>query len=164
MDPHLQPIELAFKSQESALSLREALRIHRAHIPELVEVEDEPQDALQELFAGHDVVHCLWGLGTTVGEEIRVDLYSLFGTTIGLRRYWAYITHPVVTKVIKETTPLAAVPAILISLCRLPWIWLNTRRMQRWDFDGWRIHLERPLCEIRAEYEIRVDTVAFAQR
>ena len=157
MNTHLQPLDLAFKPQDAALTLREALVIHRAHIPELVEVAEEPEDTLQELFAGHDVVHCLFGLGTTVGEEIRVDLYSLFGTTIGLKRYWSYITHPVVTKVIKETTPLAALPAIALSLLRMPLIWLKTRSMKRWDFDGWGAYLDRPLHEIRHEHGIVVD-------
>ena len=150
MNPHLQRQNLSFKVQESNLSLREALVIHRAHIPELIEVAEEPQGALQELFAGHDVVHCLWGLGTSVGEEIRVDLYSLFGTTIGLKRYWGYITHPTVATLIKETTPLAAIPSILLSIGRAPWIWWKTRRITRWNFDEWRSHLDRPLTDIRA--------------
>ena len=157
MNVHLHPIPLSFKPQTATLTLREAVKIHRAHIPELVEVAEEPQDALQELFASHDVIHCLFGLGTSVGEEIRVDLYSIFGTTLNLKRYWGYITHPVVTKVIRETTPLAALPSIVISICRLPWIWLKTKSMKRWDFDGWRLHLDRPLCEIRKDYAIVVD-------
>lgn len=157
MNIHLHPIPLAFKPQDAELSLREALQIHRAHIPQLVDVPDEPQDMLEELFAGHDVVHCIFGLGTSVGEEIRVDLYSLFGTTLSVKRYWSYITHPVVTKVIQETTPLAALPSIGWSILRLPWIWFRTRRMKRWDFDGWRKHLDRPLFEIRQDYGIQVD-------
>ncbi len=148
---------LSFKAQDARLSLREALREHRASIPDLVPVPEDPVEELDALFAGHDTVHCLFGLGTTTAEEVRVDAYSVLATTLTLRRYLTYVSHPVVAKVIWETTTLAALPWIGVSVLRIPWIWWRTRRMTRWDFDAWRDYLDRPLVDIRTEYGIRVD-------
>jgi hypothetical protein len=151
---------LSFKAQDAGITLRDALKEHRSHIPALVPVPEDPVDALDVLFAGHDVVHCLFGLGTTTAEEVRVDAYSVIATTLSLRRYLLYVSHPAVAKVIWETTTLATLPGIALSVLRIPAIWWRTRRMKRWDFDAWRGHLDRDLASIRSEYGIRVDGVA----
>ena len=156
-DPRVKPIALTFKAQDSGLTLREALAEHRAHIPGLVDVPEEPETELDELFAGHDTIHCLFGLGTTTAEEVRVDAYSVVASTLSFPRYLTYVSHPVVSKVIWETTTLGTLPHILISVLRIPLIWWRTRGMARWDFDGWRDHLDRPLADIRREFGIRVD-------
>jgi len=156
VDPRVVPIPLTLKRADSPQTLREALGEHRANIPDFVEVDMVRASEIDRLFAGHDVIHCLFGLGSSVGEEIRVDTYTLCATTMSFRRYWAYITHPVVTKVLRETTTLASIPSILWSLCLVPWIWLRTRRVAKWDFDGWEEHLDTPLTTLRAELRIRL--------
>ena len=150
-------MDLSFKSQHASLTLREALAEHRSHIPGLVPVPDDPVDELDELFAGHDTIHCLFGLGTTTAEEVRVDAYSVLASTLSLPRYLVYVSHPVVASVIWQTTTLATLPHILVSMLRIPLIWWRSRQFKQWDFDGWREHLDRPLVDIRAEYGIRVD-------
>ena len=158
MDRKVVPIDLAFKRSDTTRTLREALAEHRAHIPGLVETPDDPVDPLDVLFTGHDVVHCLFGLGTTTAEEVRVDAYSVIATSLSFPRYLAYVSHPAVSKVIRETTTLATLPHIGISILRNPVIWWRTRRMKRWDFDGWNAHMDRRLVDIRADYGIRVDS------
>jgi hypothetical protein len=148
---------LSYRQQHASITLREALREHRAHIPFVVDVPEEPETELEELFAAHDAVHCLFGLGTTAAEEILVDVYCMVATTLDWKRYIAYVTHPTVAAVIWESTTLASVPAALVSLARIPVVWLRTRRSETWDFDGWRAHLDRPLAEIREEFGIVVD-------
>ena len=144
------------KRADSPQTLREALLEHRAKIPDFVEVDMTSASEIDRLFAGHDVIHCLYGLGSSVGEEVRVDTYTLCATTMTLRRYWAYMTHPVVTKVLRETTTLASIPSMLWSLCLVPWIWLRTRRVVKWDFDGWEEHLDTRLTTLREKLGIRI--------
>ena len=156
IDPRVTPVPLNLKRTDTPQTLREALEEHRANIPGYVEVDMARASELDRLFAGHDVVHCLFGLGSSVGEEIRVDTYTLCATTMTLRRYWAYMTHPVVTRVLRETTTLASVPSIGWSLCLTPWIWLCTRRMTRWDYDDWQRHLDTPLTTLRARLGIQL--------
>lgn len=151
------PARLSYRAQDTTTTLREALREHRAHIPYVIDVPDEPTSELEELFAAHDAVHCLFGLGSTAAEEILVDVYSLVATTLDWRRYIAYVTHPTVVAVIHRSTTLAAVPAALVALARIPLVWLRARRATTWEFDGWRAYLDRPLGEVRAELGIRVD-------
>ena len=115
-------MDLSFKSQHASLTLREALAEHRSHIPGLVPVPDDPVDELDELFAGHDTIHCLFGLGTTTAEEVRVDAYSVLASTLSLPRYLVYVSHPVVASVIWQTTTLATLPHILVSVLRIPLI------------------------------------------
>ena len=156
VDRRVVPIALTLKRADSPQTLREALREHQSNIPDFVEVDMTSASEIDRLFAGHDVIHCLFGLGSSVGEEIRVDAYTLCATTMTLRRYWAYMTHPVVTKVLRETTTLASAPSILWSFCLVPWIWFRSLRIVKWNFDGWEEYLDTPLTTLRAQLRIQL--------
>lgn len=156
----VSPPPPSYRRVDTRATLREALTEHHASTPALVEVPSADEGELSEidaLFAGHDACHALFGLGSTVGDEIRVDTWTLFATTMSVRRYLAYMTHPVTTKVLRETTTWRSVPAILGALLDVPRIALRARRMRRvWDFDGWRAWVDTPLSELRARFGVEV--------
>jgi hypothetical protein len=152
VDMRVEALPLDYKRHDTNQTLREALREHRANITGLVDITDKSHadmSKIDALFAGHDVIHCLFGLGSSVGEEIRVDTYTICASTMTFRRYLEYMTHPSVLRVLRETTTLASLPSILWSILRIPGIWWKTRSISRWDFDGWEPHLDTPLVEIR---------------
>lgn len=110
------------------------------------------------MLRSHDASHVVFGLGTSLRDEIAADFVALLATDVGLGCYVrcvflspegraqtrAALGHPLALLLAGgRATPLA-----------LRLIWRALRRRPRWP---WRISdelFERPLCELRARFGI----------
>lgn len=135
------------------MTLGEALASHRRTVPGLLGDAGDP--ALAALFAGHDACHVVFGCSTALRDEARVDAWTVLGSTMTLRRYVAYLTHPDVVALLMSYPVSTQVWTLLVFLVDLPRVALGSLRLRRrWDFDAWESHLDRPLLELRADHGI----------
>jgi hypothetical protein len=138
--------------QTLAVGLAEYFRAN----PELKRDSDLLSPEARQFFRSHDVVHVLYGCGTSMPDEAIVKLASLFGTTGGmkvLRGYTNYETLDIYRKLPIGSTILALVLAPYLIARTL---WRCARQTQRWPWINHEQFLNQPLSEVRAKFGIKV--------
>ena len=105
----------------------------------------------------HDVVHVVFGLGTTLKEEALADTWSMFGTTMGFREYLSYLKTDEAKKIIEDVGAkrmfVSSILAIPI-MCKA--IYLSRKMKKKWVFTNFEEYLQRPLNQIRAEFGVHL--------
>ncbi|MGE0329916.1 MAG: hypothetical protein AB7P37_04430 [Ramlibacter sp.] len=145
-----------FESRDSAQTLEEGLAEYFLANPHLKRNKDLLSPEAQQFFNSHDVVHVVYGCGTSMSDEAIVKLASLFGTTGGaqvLRGYTHHETLDIYRKLPPGSTVLALVAAPYLIVRTL---WRCIRQPRRWPWADYHDYLHVPLCEIRAMYGIKV--------
>ena len=150
-----------FESSLSKQTLREGLAEYLAANPTLKRQESLLSSEARQFFRSHDLVHVLYGCGTSMPDEAVVKLSSLFGTTGGLqvlRGYTDFEALEIYTKLPLLSTVLALVMSPYLIARTL---WRCARQNQRWPWVENEQYLDMPLTELRSRFGIRV---ANAQR
>lgn len=143
-----------YRDPRSTQTLAEGLAEFRGSMPGLLDESGLPEDARQ-LFHNHDVAHVVFGCDTSLVQEAMVDLWTIFGTTVGLREYLRYMKTDEAKQVLREAGTGRALWATLKALPRLAGVIVRARRMTRkWPWTEHEAYLDRPLVEIRAELGI----------
>jgi hypothetical protein len=145
-----------FESQGSSQTLAEGLVEYFAANPLLKRDDDLLSPEAKQFFRSHDVVHVLYGCGTTMPDEAIVKLSSLMGTTGGLsvlRGYTHHETLDIYTKLPLGSTVLALLSAPYLIVRTL---WRCSRQKERWPWVEHQQFLDMPLIELRAKFGIKV--------
>ena len=147
---------LGFTEQSSRQTLREGLVEYFSNIPELMEGADLPTDLAHGL-DGHDVAHVVFGCDTSVRGEVVLARWSLFGVEGSLRPYLIGMRRRETRGLFRDffrAVRLRELPALtkagITAVIRSCWM------SRRWPFDRYGPYLDRPLVEIRQEFQIRV--------
>ncbi|MDZ7937575.1 MAG: hypothetical protein U5M53_04570 [Rhodoferax sp.] len=145
-----------FESPGSAQTLAEGLAEYFAAHPTLKRDADLVSVDAQQFFRSHDVVHVVYGCGTSMPDEAIVKLASLCGTTGGWRVLRGYVHHE--TLDIYRQLPVASTLAALLASPYLiaRTVWRCWRQPKRWPWTGYEPWLQVPLQRLRAEFGIRV--------
>lgn len=145
-----------FEAQQSGQTLADGLAEYFAANPGLKRDSDLLSPEAKQFFRAHDVVHVLYGCGTSMPDEAIVKLSSLFGTTGGLSVLRGYTNHE--TLDIYTKLPVAStVLALLLSpylIART--LWRCTRQKQRWPWVENQQYFNTPLRELRDQFGIKV--------
>jgi len=145
-----------FESPVSTQTLAEGLAEYFEGHPDLKREEHLISSEARQFFRSHDIVHVLYGCGTSMPDEAIVKLASLFGTTGGLQVLRGYAHHE--TLGIYRRLPVSStVVALLISpylLART--IWRCSRQHRRWPWADNEQYMSRSLAELRSTFGIRV--------
>ena len=144
-----------FESPTSDQTLSDGLAEYYLAHPDLKR-GDVLSPAAREFFGAHDVVHVLYGCGTTMSDEAVVKLASLFGTTGGLSVLRGYRLHESLD--IYRKLPLGG---ILVALLAAPYlivrtVWRCRRQRCRWPWCHYQPYLGVSLAVLRAEFGITV--------
>lgn len=145
-----------FESPASTQSLAEGLVEYFEAHPELKRDSQLVSPEARQFFRSHDVVHVLYGCGTSMPDEAVVKLVSLFGTTGGLqvlRGYTHFETLDIYRKLPVGSTLLALAMAPYLIVRTL---WRCTRQSRRWPWVGHEPYLNLPLSDTRARFRIKV--------
>jgi hypothetical protein len=146
----------SYAQQDCPLTLAEGLAEYRARMLGLLD-EDELTGRAVELFHNHDIAHVVFGCDITVRQEAMIDTWTIFGSTIGLSGYLAYLQVPEARQVIAETGLLRTVWESAKAFPALVRVWRQARRMSRpWPWRDHEAYLDRPLVEIRRELGIEL--------
>jgi ubiquinone biosynthesis protein Coq4 len=145
-----------YASQESGQTLRDGIAEYRACNPGLLDPGSMAAEAAA-LFEQHDAAHVVFGCDTTLRGETLVDTWTIFGSTIGLRGYLAYLRLPQVNQVFAEAGRLRIAAELVRCAPDVLRVVARSRRMARpWPWREWERHLDRSLRELREELGIRV--------
>ncbi len=142
--------------QDSSQTLREALAEYHARNPGLLDPEAMP-DAVGELFRQHDAGHVVFGCDTSLRGETLIDTWTVLGTTAGVRGYAEYFKHPQVNQVFAEVGYLRILLEFFRCLPDVGRVIVRSFRLSpRWPWRDYSDHLDRPLRELRQQFNIRV--------
>jgi hypothetical protein len=145
-----------FESPVSTQTLAEGLAEYFQAHPELKRDEHLVSTEARQFFRSHDIVHVLYGCGTSMPDEAIVKLASLFGTTGGLQALRGYTHHE--TLDIYRRLPVSST---LVALLMSPYliartIWRCSRQHRRWPWADNEQYMTLPLFELRSKFGIRV--------
>ncbi len=144
-----------FQSSASVQTLAEALAEYHAASPELKRGDALSPEA-RAFFLSHDVVHVIYGCGTSMPDEAVVKLASVFGTSGGFSILRGYRLHESVD--IYRRLPLGST---LIALLASPFIagrtlWRCARQQAKWPWSGHEQYMQTSLRELREQFGIEV--------
>lgn len=105
-------------------------------------------------FHCHDVVHVLYGCGTSMPDEAIVKIASIFGTTGGLsvlRGYRLHESRDIYTKLRLGSTLQAVLlaPYLIVRT-----VWRCKRQAQPWPWSQHQQYMNTPLAQLRAEFGV----------
>jgi len=139
------------------MTLREGLEEYYAGHPGLLQPNSMEREQ-GAFFRSHDRCHVLFGLDTTLVDEGLADLWTVFGTDVGVRRYTKYVfTNPAAKQITREIGPLRVIWTTLRIIPLALRVFLRSRSMsRRWSWNGEDQYLDRPLSAIRHDLNIRL--------
>jgi len=137
------------------LTLRQGLQEYFAGHSGLVKA-DSADIQTAKFFHSHDTCHVLFGLDTTLPDEGLADLWTVFGTDIGLGRYARYLwTDPAARQIVKEIGLFQTIVTGLRLFPSVARVFLRSRKMKRkWPWGDEERYLDCPLVELRHEFNI----------
>ena len=147
---------MKYLEEGSTQPLREGLAEYYAHNSALLDPARLPVE-VAELFRQHDAAHVVFGCDTSLRGEILIDLWTVFATTAGLRGYMKYFKYPQVNRIFAEAGYWRIALALLRCLPDMFRVLARSHQMSgRWPWQGYYRYFDRPLSEIRREFNIRV--------
>jgi hypothetical protein len=157
-DASVMPLRrFRYQDQDSRMTLREGLKEYFEGHPDLL-IEAELDAQSKALFHSHDLCHVLFGLDTDMVSEALADGWAVLGTDVGWKRYWGYFSQSRAARNLFQQ--IGWVATITITIRALPKLFQVLRRARRmkgkWPWGREDAYLDRPLGDIRREYNVRI--------
>lgn len=145
-----------FQSPDSSQTLQEGLAEYFQAHADMRLAQQLVSCEARQFFRSHDIVHVLYGCGTSMSDEAVVKIASLFGTTGGVRVLLGYVHHETL-RLYCQIPVRGALHAILLS----PYLVVRTvfrclAQRQRWPWAENEKYMDVRLDELRATFGIRV--------
>jgi ubiquinone biosynthesis protein Coq4 len=152
----MTPPVLAYVREDTVQTLRDGLAEYRAANPGLLDPAALDAEAAA-LFRQHDAAHVVFGCDTSLRGETLIDTWTIFGSTIGLRGYLAYLRLPQVNQIFADAGSSRIAVALVRCIPDVCRVIARSRRLTRkWPWREYERHLDRPLREIRTELALQV--------
>ncbi len=141
---------------DSVQSLQEGIDEYYACNAFLLDPTGLPPE-VSTLFRQHDAGHVLFGCDTSLRGETLIDTWTILGTTAGLRGYLQYFRYPQVNQIFKAVGPwVIFVESLKCSPDVARVFWRSYRMNCRWPWSEYELYLDRPLCDLRQQFNIRI--------
>jgi hypothetical protein len=148
--------DLEYVRQESSQTLRDGLAEYYGRNAGLLDPAGMTPE-VAALFRQHDAAHVVFGCDTTIRGETLVDTATIFGSSLGLRGYLEYLRLPQVNEIFSQAGYGRLAVELLRCLPDLVRVIARSRRLSRkWPWRDYEAFLDRPLRDLRAEFDIRV--------
>ena len=145
------------KKAEATMTLREGLKEFRNTVPNLVFEDNYSGERSKTLFQGHDVIHVIAGLGTSVKEESLVDTFTYCATDLTFREGLKYYDLPEVKDILKNVNKIELIFGSLRAIPNAFKVWRSSKKMpKKWSYFEWEKYLDKSLIEIRKEFQINI--------
>ncbi len=145
-----------YQESDSRITLREGLEEYLAANPNLFK-ENEVAPASARFFHSHDRCHVVFGLDTSLEQEILADTWTVLGVDISLRDYLSYLKLPETVNILREIGCMRSIRETVKAIPKIVAVWRRARRMSRkWPWTGNDAYLDVPLADIRAEFNIEI--------
>lgn len=140
------------------MTLREGLAEYYAANSGLFDTSQASSEKIGAYLRNHDVTHVVFGTTTVIAGEMLQDLWTFFAVDIPKKEYVFDFLGTDESKVVMQSLkPWETLKVIVSSVPAGLEIWSRSRRMtKKWPWRDWEAHLDRPLGEIRWEFNIRL--------
>ena len=109
----------------------------------------------QRHYEWHDMVHVLFGLGTSMREEAQADGWTYFGTDIASTQWTEFDELPEEMALVKELGTWAITRGYLLAIPDYLTIAWRARRLERkWPWSDNDAYRSCPVGELRREFGI----------
>ncbi|HTJ80813.1 MAG TPA: hypothetical protein VL400_03795 [Polyangiaceae bacterium] len=147
---------LGYRAQDAEVTVAEALEQYFRSIPNLLDV-DELGDGARDLFTKHDIAHVVFGCDTSLRQEIMMDVWTVFGTDVGLLAYARYLKTPEAQNLLAEIGYVRAIGAFVRTLPDIARVIVHARRMKKkWPWASHAAYMGRPLRDVRRELGLEI--------
>ena len=144
-----------YQQQDSNQTLKQGLDEYYASIPGLILPENAQNQETAKMLTLHDITHVIFGCSTDIKDEFLCDTWTIFGSTISLRKYLEYMKYPETQQIFKEVGYFKLIwIGIKIFPEILKVIWLTRKMTKKWPWDEYKRYLDRPLKDIRQQFNI----------
>ena len=144
-----------FQSAASTQTLAAGLAEYYSANPQLKRGEELSPDA-KSFFHCHDVVHVIYGCGTSMPDEAVVKLSSLFGTSGGFSILRGYRLHESLDIYLHLPLGSALVAFLTAPYLIVRTLWQCSRQRAKWPWSEHEQYMQVPLRELRARFGIEV--------
>lgn len=145
-------------STESDFILRKGLKKFRNQYKD--HLYHDKNNASKEaifFFEAHDVAHVLFGCDISLYGEGSVKIWTIFGTTLGFWKHIKGYKEANAFELSRDFTLSHIVKNIFKLLFAIPRIIYRAKQMTKpWNWVGFEQYLDRPIEEIREEFNIKI--------
>jgi ubiquinone biosynthesis protein Coq4 len=143
--------------QDCDISLKEALDRYYAQNPGFYQPSQLDDDSRKVFFA-HDVCHIVFGCDTSLVGEGKVEQWTIHSTNFNFQSYVDTILGTEATRqAVSEISVWQLFIQGFFNIFPLIKTYLRARQVQpKWDFYDYDGHLDRPISDIRKEFNIQV--------
>lgn len=111
----------------------------------------------KEFLDCHDIAHVVFDCGTTLYGEGVVKIWATFGTTLSFWKVTKGYNDASAFQLFSQYSIGHIIKHILHLLSVIPKTIFRARQMSKpWPFTKYQAYLDRPLSEIREEFNIRI--------
>ncbi len=108
-------------------------------------------------FKSHDIAHVLFGCDTSLFGEGSVKIWTIFGTTLGFWKHLRGYKEANAFELSKNFSFIHVVNNIFKFLLSIPVLIIRAKRMYKpWPWLEFESYLDKPISEIRKEFNIQV--------
>ncbi len=144
----------AYQRALSSQTLREGLAEYEQRNPTLNDARVATHDGA-DFFRCHDAVHVVFGCDTSLLNEAMADAWTLFGTTVTLKRFYGFMKIEEHQEIIGKLGWLVVVRTFFQSVpLVLRIIYRSTKMKKAWPWDDYPTYLDVSLRDIREEFGI----------
>ncbi|MEM8906271.1 MAG: Coq4 family protein [Bacteroidota bacterium] len=105
----------------------------------------------------HDIAHIVFGCDTTIYGEGVVKVWTTFGTTLSFWKVISGYNEANAFELFRMYSVQHVLKNILRFLWAIPKVIVSAKRMNKpWPFADYEAYLQKPITEIRKEFNIQV--------
>jgi len=146
---------LSYLEQDCPLTLREGFGQFMKSAPGLIPSDESTE--VGSLTKAHDCCHVLFGLTTSIRDELLADTWTLVGSTVTIREYMRFLQHDEYKELAADLTSGANLIELIKNLPVAFKAIVRGRRMsQKWPFFDYAQYLDTPLVELRRHYNVEL--------
>lgn len=139
--------------------LEECLDLHYKLNPQFTKWYEFEKPVLQQAMKSHDIAHIIFGCNTRLLGEMRVELWTLFGTNIPFKVYYKYVSNSEVIKlpllILKQIGIFKSIWFFVRNIYEFFRILrLSTTMKKKWPTLHEESYMSKTVGEIREEFGV----------
>ena len=144
--------------EDSRITLRQGLaQFYQEHQEYLSHNKDNNSKEAESFFRSHNVAHVLFGCDISLYGEGSVKIWTIFGTTLGFWNHLKGYREANTFTLSRNFSVIHFFSHIFKFLIAIPVIIIRSSRMsKRWPWSEFDAYLDRPISDIRREFNIKV--------
>lgn len=137
------------------LTLRAAIEAFYAANAKYFGDRDKTPEA-EIFFRHHDIAHVIFDCDTSIVDEGKVKVWSIFGTTLGFWKHIKGYSEADAFSLFKMYSWSHVLKSVFKLILIMPRVMIRARSMNKpWPWSSYEEYLDQPITQIRAEFNIK---------